>query len=30
MVNFRTLIAPRGINRDNKTLILGIIYELVH
>ena len=30
MVNFRTLIAPRAINRDNKTLILGIIYELVH
>lgn len=30
MVNFRTLIAPWAINRDNKTLILGIIYELVH
>lgn len=30
MVNFRTIIAPRAINRNNKTLILGIIYELVH
>ena len=30
MVNFRTLIAPRDINRNNKTLILGIIHELVH
>lgn len=30
MVNFRTVIAPRAINRNNKTLILGIIYELVH
>lgn len=30
MVNFRTLIAPRAINRNNKTSILGIIHELVH
>ena len=30
MINFRTLIAPRDINRNNKTLILGIIHELVH
>lgn len=30
MVNFGTLIAPRAINRNNKTLILGIIHELVH
>lgn len=30
MVNFRTLVAPRAINRNNKTLFLGIIYELVH
>lgn len=30
MVNFRTIIAPWAINRNNKTLILGIIYELVH
>lgn len=30
MVNFCTIIAPRAINRNNKTLILGIIYELVH
>lgn len=30
MVNLRTLIAPRDINRNNKTLILGIIHELVH
>ena len=30
MVNFRTLIAPRAINRNNKTSILCITHELVH